>query len=418
VRILGDIDPRPAECDARQPVYAADRYPAACEAICDVLPGLEPRKQLRGVVPTSYGGVVDLPVMPPIKPMLAKSVPTIPPGASYEPKWDGFRSIIFRDGDDVEFGSRNEKPMTRYFPELVEAVLAELPERCVLDGEIVIATEAGLDFEALQQRVHPAVSRVTMLSEKTPASFIAFDLLALGDDDYTGRPFAERRAALELALSQSKAPIHLTPTTTDLAVAERWFVELEGAHLDGVIAKPLDGTYQQDKRVMFKIKHVRTADCVLAGFRWHKTSTEAKPLVGSLLLGLYNDEAKLQHVGVVGAFTAQRRAELVTELEPLLLSEDDDHPWQQWASADAHQGQRLPGNVSRWNATKDLSFVPLRPERVLEVKYEHMEGTRFRHLAHFVRWRDDRDPGSCTYEQLEQPLTYALNDIVAGLGDA
>ena len=355
--------------------------------------------------------------MPPVSPMLAKSVPTVPPGASYEPKWDGFRSVIFRDGDDVEFGSRNEKPMTRYFPELVAAVLAELPERCVLDGEIVIATDDGLDFEALQQRIHPAVSRVTMLSEKTPASFVAFDLLALGDDDYTGRPFAERRAALEGALADAKPPIHLTPVTTDLDVANRWFVELEGAGLDGVVAKPLDGAYVQDKRVMFKIKHVRTADCVLAGFRWHKTSTEEKPLVGSLLLGLNNDEGKLQHVGVVGAFTAKRRAELVTELEPLLLAERDVHPWSEWASADTHTGQRLPGAVSRWNATKDLSFVPLRPEVVLEVKYEHMEGTRFRHLAHFVRWRDDRTPASCTYEQLEQPLTYALDDIVPGLGE-
>ncbi|SDJ19909.1 ATP-dependent DNA ligase [Frankineae bacterium MT45] len=357
-----------------------------------------------------------LPVMPPVAPMLAKSVPTIPAGASYEPKWDGFRSLIFRDGDDIEFGSRNERPMTRYFPELVEAVKAELPERCVLDGEIVIATEQGLDFEALQQRIHPAISRVTMLSEKTPASFIAFDLLALGDEDFTARPFAERRAALEQALADVKAPIHLTPTTTDVEVAERWFVELEGAGLDGVMAKPLDGTYQPDKRVMFKIKHVRTADCVLAGFRWHKTSTEAQPLVGSLLLGLYNDEQKLQHVGVVGAFTAKRRGELVAELESLIPGDEDVHPWSEWANADAHQGQRLPGNVSRWNATKDLSFVPLRPERVLEVKYEHMEGTRFRHLAHFVRWREDRTPESCTYEQLEQPITYSLGDIVAGLG--
>jgi ATP-dependent DNA ligase len=348
--------------------------------------------------------------------MLAKSVPDIPAGASYEPKWDGFRSIVFRDGDEVEFGSRNEKPMTRYFPELVEAVKAELPERCVLDGEIVVATGTGLDFEALQQRIHPAVSRVTMLSQATPASFIAFDLLALDDEDYTGRPFAERRAALEQALAAARAPIHLTPTTTDREVAQRWFVELEGAHLDGVIAKPLTGTYQPDKRVMFKIKHVRTADCVLAGFRWHKTSTADAPLIGSLLLGLYNDEGKLQHVGVVGAFTAKRRAELVAELEPLVAGDGDDHPWQEWSSAEAHQSQRLPGNVSRWNATKDLSFVPLRPERVLEVKYEHMEGTRFRHLAHFVRWREDRMPASCTYEQLEQPLTFSLDDVVPGLG--
>jgi ATP-dependent DNA ligase len=357
-----------------------------------------------------------LPVLPPVSPMLAKSVPTIPAGALYEPKWDGFRSIIFRDGAEVEFGSRNERPMTRYFPELVEAVKAELPERCVLDGEIVIATGAGLDFEALQQRIHPADSRVRMLAEQTPASFIAFDLLALGDDDYTGRPFAERRPALERALAGVRPPIHLTPATTDLGVAQRWFVELEGAGLDGVIAKPLTGTYQQDKRVMFKIKHVRTADCVLAGFRWHKTSTEGAPLVGSLLLGLYDGAGSLQHVGVVGAFTARRRAELVAELEPLLLADGEQHPWQEWASAEAHQGQRLPGNVSRWNATKDLSFVPLRPERVLEVKYEHMEGTRFRHLAHFVRWREDRTPGSCTYEQLEQPVTYPLESIIPGLG--
>ncbi len=359
-----------------------------------------------------------LPVMPPVSPMLAKSVPTIPPGASYEPKWDGFRCICFRDGDDVELGSRNEKPMTRYFPELVEAIRAELPERCVLDGEIVIATADGLDFEALQQRIHPAQSRVTMLAGSTPASFVAFDLLALDDDDYTSRPFADRRGALERALAASGTSVHLTPTTTDADEAQRWFEDFEGAGLDGVIAKPLDGTYQQDKRTMFKIKHVRTADCVLAGFRWHKTSTEKAPLVGSLLLGLYNDDGRLQHVGVVGAFTAKRRAELVDELEPLLLRDGDEHPWSQWAEADAHQGQRLPGNVSRWNATKDLSFVPLRPERVLEVKYEHMEGTRFRHLAHFIRWRDDRTPESCTYEQLEQPLTFSLDDIVPGLGPA
>jgi len=359
---------------------------------------------------------MQLPVMPPVSPMLAKAVPAIPPGASYEPKWDGFRSIIFRDGDEVEFGSRNERPMTRYFPELVEAVKAELPPRCVVDGEIVIATGAGLDFEALQQRIHPAVSRVTMLSTATPASFIAFDLLALGDEDFTRRPFRDRRAALESALKDAGRSVHLTPTTTDVAEAQRWFEEFEGAGLDGVIAKPLDITYQQDKRVMFKIKHVRTADCVLAGFRWHKTSTDDNPLVGSLLLGLYNEENKLQHVGVIGAFPAKRRAELVDELEPLRLRDGDAHPWQEWANAEAHQGQRLPGNVSRWNATKDLSFVPLRPERVIEVKYEHMEGTRFRHLAHFVRWRDDRTPESCTYEQLDEPVNFKLDDIVPGLG--
>jgi ATP-dependent DNA ligase len=358
---------------------------------------------------------MELPVLPPVSPMLAKAVPTIPAGASYEPKWDGFRSICFRDRDEVELGSRNERPMTRYFPELVEAIKAELPERCVIDGEIVIATPAGLDFEALQQRIHPADSRVRLLAEQTPASFIAFDLLAWGDTDYTDRPFAQRRAALVEALAGAGRSVHLTPTTTDVAEAQRWFTEFEGAGLDGVIAKPLDTTYQQDKRVMFKIKHVRTADCVLAGLRWHKTSTPDRPLVGSLLLGLY-DDGRLQHVGVIGSFTAQRRAELVDELAPLRLADGEQHPWQEWANAEAHQGQRLPGNVSRWNATKDLSFIPLRPERVLEVKYEHMEGHRFRHLAHFLRWRDDRTPESCTYEQLEQPVTFELTDIVPGLG--
>ncbi|MGI8879551.1 MAG: ATP-dependent DNA ligase [Jatrophihabitans sp.] len=352
-----------------------------------------------------------LPVMPPVAPMLAKSVPHIPPGASYEPKWDGFRSIIFRDGDDVEFGSRNEKPMTRYFPELVEAVKAELPERCVIDGEIVIATEVGLDFEALQQRIHPAVSRVTMLSEKTPASFIAFDLLALGDEDYTVRPFAERRAALEEALAEVGAPIHLTPTTTDIDEAQRWFVEFEGAGLDGVVAKPLEITYQPDKRVMFKIKHARTADCVVAGYRVHKSGPEA---IGSLMLGLHNEAGTLVSVGVIGAFPMARRKELFAELQPL-VTDFEDHPWN-WAAHEA--GERTPrkGEGSRWNAGKDLSFVPLRPERVVEVRYEHMEGERFRHTAQFNRWRTDRAPESCNYEQLEQPLTFSLGDIVPGLG--
>ncbi|MGI8625461.1 MAG: ATP-dependent DNA ligase, partial [Geodermatophilaceae bacterium] len=310
-----------------------------------------------------------LPVMPPVAPMLAKSVPTIPPGASYEPKWDGFRSIFFRDFDGVEFGSRNEKPMTRYFPELVQAVKAELPERCVIDGEIVIATHAGLDFEALQQRIHPAVSRVTMLSMKTPASFIAFDLLALGDDDYTGRPFSERRAALEAALADVRAPIHLTPATTDHDLAQRWFTEFEGAGLDGVVAKPLNGTYRPDKRVMFKIKHERTADCVVAGYRVHKSGPDA---IGSLMLGLYTDDEVLNSIGVIGAFPMARRRGLFTELQPL-VTDFDDHPWN-WAAHEA--GERTPrkGEGSRWNAGKDLSFVPLRPERVVEVRYDHMEG--------------------------------------------
>jgi ATP-dependent DNA ligase len=343
--------------------------------------------------------------------MLAKSVPSIPAGASYEPKWDGFRSIVFRDGDEVEFGSRNERPMTRYFPELVEAVKAELPERCVIDGEIVLATGGGLDFEALQQRIHPAASRVSMLSEKTPASFIAFDLLALGEQDFTGRPFSERRAALSAALAHAAPPIHLTPATVDLDVARRWFTEFEGAGLDGVIAKPLAGSYQPDKRVMFKIKHERTADCVVAGYRVHKSGPDA---IGSLMLGLYTEQGVLNSIGVIGAFPMARRRELFAELQPL-VTDFDEHPWN-WAAHEA--GERTPrkGEGSRWNGGKDLSFVPLRPELVVEVRYDHMEGDRFRHTAQFNRWRPDRTPASCSYEQLEQPVSFQLSDIVPGLG--
>ncbi len=349
--------------------------------------------------------------MPPVSPMLAKPVRSIPPDASYEPKWDGFRSICFRDRDEVELGSRNERPMTRYFPELVAAVKAELPDRCVIDGEIVIATDHGLDFEALQQRIHPADSRVRMLAEKTPASFIAFDLLALGDDDHTRRPFSERRAALVDALAGAGPSIHVTPATTDLRTAQRWFDEFEGAGLDGVIAKPLSITYQPDKRVMFKIKHERTADCVVAGYRVHKSGADA---IGSLLLGLYQDDGQLASVGVIGAFPMAQRRRLFTELQPLVTS-FEGHPWN-WAAHEA--GERTPrkNETSRWNAGKDLSFVPLRPERVVEVRYDHMEGQRFRHTAQFSRWRPDRDPRSCTYQQLEQPLTFSLGDIVPGLG--
>jgi ATP-dependent DNA ligase len=357
--------------------------------------------------------------MPPVSPMLAKSVKAIPPDASYEPKWDGFRSICFRDGDQVELGSRNERPMTRYFPELVAAAQAELPQRCVIDGEIVIATDHGLDFEALQQRIHPADSRVRMLAEHTPASFIAFDLLALGNEDYTRRPFSERRAALVEALAGSKADsgpsIHVTPATTDVETAHLWFDEFEGAGLDGVIAKPLTITYQPDKRVMFKIKHERTADCVVAGYRVHKSGGDT---VGSVLLGLYQDSGpsagQLASVGVIGAFPMAERRRLFTELQPLVTT-FDNHPWN-WAAHDA--GERTPrkNETSRWNAGKDLSFVPLRPERVVEVRYDHMEGRRFRHTAQFSRWRPDRHPSSCTYEQLEQPVTFSLGDIVPGLG--
>ncbi len=350
-----------------------------------------------------------LPVMPPVAPMLAKPATTIPPGQHYEPKWDGFRSIVFRDGDEVEIGSRNGRPMTRYFPEIVTAVLASFPPRAVIDGEIVVADQERntLDFEALQQRIHPATSRVRLLSEQTPASFVAFDLLALGDDDLTRLPVTDRRAALERVLADARPPVHLTPATQDLDLAWRWFDQFEGAGLDGLIAKPLDLRYQPDKRVMTKIKHDRTADCVVAGYRVHKSGTDA---VGSLLLGLYDDRGILASVGVVGAFPLARRRELLTELQPLLTTLDD-HPWN-WAAHE--QGERTPrkNETSRWNAGKDLSFVPLRPERVVEVRYDSMEGSRFRHTTQFVRWRPDRDPRSCTYDQLDRPVGFDLADVL------
>jgi ATP-dependent DNA ligase len=356
---------------------------------------------------------MQLPVMPPVAPMLAKSVAKIPGGAmSYEPKWDGFRSIIFRDGPEVEIGSRNERPMTRYFPEIVAAMLESLPERCVIDGEIVIPDSEGrkLDFEALLQRIHPADSRVRLLAEQTPAAFIAFDLLALGDDDYTERPFAERRPALEQALAKARPPVYVTPTTTDLGLAEGWFSQFEGAGLDGIIAKPLEGIYEPDKRAMFKIKHERTADCVVAGYRVHKAAEDA---IGSLLLGLYNADGNLASIGVIGAFPMEKRKELFAELQPLVTT-FEGHPWN-WA-AQVEQQARNPraSEHSRWNAGKDLSFVPLRPERVVEVRYDHMEGTRFRHTAQFVRWRPDREPASCGFEQLEEPVSFNLADILAG----
>jgi ATP-dependent DNA ligase len=352
-----------------------------------------------------------LPINPPVKPMLAKAVKDIPTGAlSYEPKWDGFRSIIFRDGDEVEIGSRNEKPMTRYFPELVEAFRANLPDKCVVDGEIILIGESGdrLDFEMLQQRIHPAASRVKMLSETVPARFVAFDLLALGDTDYSERPFSERRAVLVDALASAKPPVHVTAATTDPEVAGEWFHQFEGAGLDGLIAKPLDGLYEPDKRTMFKVKHERTADCVVAGYRVHKSGPDR---IGSLLLGLYNADGTLASVGVIGAFPMERRKELFEEMQPLVTT-FDDHPWA-WAKQE--EGTRTPRNAeqSRWAAGKDLSFVPLRPERVVEVRYDHMEGVRFRHTAQFVRWRDDRTPESCTYEQLEEPVKFDLADVLS-----
>lgn len=350
-----------------------------------------------------------LPLVPPVSPMLAKSVKTMPEGeVLFEPKWDGFRSIVFRSGDLVEIGSRNEKPMTRYFPEVVAAVKESLPDKCVVDGEIVVIAPGGdrLDFDLLQQRIHPAASRVRKLSQETPAHFVAFDLLALGDQDLRERPFAERRALLEKALAGAKPPVHLTPATRDRAVAQDWFEQFEGAGLDGVVAKPLDGTYQPDKRVMFKVKHERTADCVVAGYRTHKSGPDA---IGSLLLGLYNGE-ELMSVGVIGAFPMARRRELFEELQPL-VTDFDSHPWA-WARQE--EGTRTPRNAeqSRWAAGKDLSFTPLRPERVVEVRYDHMEGVRFRHTAQFVRWRPDRDPRSCTYEQLDEPVSFDLSDVL------
>ncbi len=350
-----------------------------------------------------------LPVMPPVAPMLAKPVADIPPGQHYEPKWDGFRSAIFRDGDEVEIGSRNERPMTRYFPEIVDAVLENFPPRAVVDGEIVIAdTQRNtLDFEALQQRIHPAASRIKLLADQTPASFVAFDLLALGDDDLTGVSMTERRAALEQALAHVAAPIHITPATQDLDLARQWFDQFEGAGLDGLIAKKLDLCYQPDKRVMAKIKHERTADCVLAGYRVHKSGPDA---VGSLLLGLYDDRSFLASVGVVGAFTMAVRRQLFAELQPL-VTDLDGHPWN---SAAHEQGERTPrkNEASRWNAGKDLSFTPLRPERVVEVRYDYLEGDRFRHTTQFVRWRPDRDPRSCTYEQLDRPIRFSVSDVL------
>jgi ATP-dependent DNA ligase len=356
--------------------------------------------------------------MPPLAPMLAKPVPEVPDasgypaGLAYEPKWDGFRCLVFRDGDEVELGSRNERPLTRYFPELVEALRRELPPRVVLDGEIVVADEGRLSFPRLQERIHPAASRVAMLAASTPASFIAFDLLALDDRTLMTAPFHERRALLEQALAAARPPVHVTPLTTDTATAREWFVQVEGAGLDGLVAKPLDLPYRPDQRVMIKVKHARTADVVVGGYRLHKASTPDTPLLGSLLLGLYDEAGTLQHVGVAGSFPMSRRAELVAELQPLVV-ELAEHPWGRWLAQEP-PGTRKPGaTVSRWNTGKDLSFVALSPDLVAEVGYDAMEGTRFRHTAQFRRWRTDRTPESCTYEQLERPLSISLDQVLA-----
>src|SRR3984893_2312953 len=335
--------------------------------------------------------------------MLAKRVDDLPVGETwiFQPKWDGFRALIFRDREEIEIQSRDEKPLNRYFPELVDTLRLQLPARCVLDGEIVIAKDGGLDFEALQLRLHPAASRVKLLSKQIPASVVFFDLLSEGNRDLRGEPFEKRRQELEAVLASAAPPIHLTPATRESSVASEWFRGFEGAGLDGVIAKPISGIYEPNKRVMLKVKHERDCDCVVAGFRWYKKEPTS---VGSLLLGLLDDSGELQHVGVCASFSDEKRRELVEFLAPYRRNALANHPWKQWAEhapANGEAGHRMPGGQSRWSQGKDLSWEPLRPELVVEVAYEHMQGSRFRHMAHFRRWRTDKKPSDCTYEQLE-----------------
>jgi len=348
-------------------------------------------------------------MQPPIEPMLAKLVDSIPTtdGFLFEPKWDGFRSIVFRGDDDLYIQSRDLKPLDRYFPELHQTLIDRLPAGCVVDGEIVIATDHGLDFDALQLRLHPAASRVAKLAKECPSSFVAFDLLAVEGNSIMDRPQSERRDALEKLLGKVTPPVYLTPMTRDRTVASEWLRRFEGAGLDGVIAKPQDGTYQPGKRAMFKIKHARTADCIVAGFRWHKKIEDA---VGSLLLALYDDKGTLHHVGVTSSFTMEKRRQLVDELAPLRKNALQNHPWKAWAEGMA-EGQRMPGGQSRWSAGKDLSWEPLRIERVCEVKYDHMQGDRFRHAATFLRWRDDKAPKDCRYDQLEVTPAFELASV-------
>lgn len=360
--------------------------------------------------------VMRLPVEPPIEPMLARAMPQLPDGVGwlYEPKWDGFRALVFRDGDEVYIQSRDRKPLDRYFPELGEPLRSNLPQRCVLDGEIVIASDGRLDFEALLLRIHPAKSRVTMLAEQTPAAYVAWDLLAMGDESLMQTGQAERRSQLERALAGAQPPVHLTPSTRDRATAADWFTRFEGAGLDGVIAKEEGAVYEPGKRRMRKIKHVRTADCVVAGFRWHKNGKGTH--IGSLILGLFDDDGGLHHVGVTSSFKWDRRAELADELAPLREDALDGHPWREWAAWSAQSEdpeQRMPGATSRWNRGKDLSWEPLRMERVCEVAYDHLQGDRFRHATTFKRWRPDKPPSACRYDQLETTAPYELRDIFA-----
>ena len=350
------------------------------------------------------------PISPPIEPMLAKLADELPQGAFlYEPKWDGFRAIVFRSESHVFIQSRDLRPLDRYFPELHEILLAQLPPRSVVDGEIVIATPRGLDFDALQMRLHPAASRVAKLAKSTPASFVAFDLLAVDGADVRGEGQARRRLLLERLLAGVKPPLHVTPMTRDAAVAAEWLSHFEGAGLDGVIAKPEQGTYQPGKRAMVKIKHARTADCVVAGFRWHKAGKNE--LVGSLLLGLFDSDGRMHHVGVTSSFTMAARKQLVQELAPLRTNALDGHPWREWADFDGKDSARMPGGQSRWSAGKDLSWEPLRVERVCEVKYDHLQGDRFRHAATFLRWRPDKAPRDCRYDQLEVTTPYELEKV-------
>ena len=348
-------------------------------------------------------------IAPPIEPMLAKLADVLPADRDYlyEPKWDGFRAIVFRSASDVFIQSRDLKPLDRYFPDLHEALLAQLPRGCVVDGEIVITTRHGLDFDALQMRLHPAASRVAKLAQATPASFVAFDVLAAGGRNAMGAPQHERRALLERLLARVGPPLYLTPMTEDRRTAAKWLERFEGAGLDGVVAKPADASYQPGKRAMIKVKHARTADCVVAGFRWHKTGTDA---VGSLLLGLFDGRGALQHVGVTSSFTMVMRKQLVKELAPLRKKALASHPWRAWAQAEAGSA-RMPGAQSRWSAGKDLSWEPLRVERVCEVKYDHLQGDRFRHAATFLRWRPDREPRDCRYDQLEVTPAYELSKV-------
>jgi ATP-dependent DNA ligase len=348
-----------------------------------------------------------LPVAPPLAPMLAKLADALPEGEGwlFEPKWDGFRVLLFRDGPDWQLQSRDLKPLERYFPEIGAGVLRQLPDRCVLDGELVIVGERGLDFEALQLRLHPAASRVERLSGEIPASLVVWDLLCEGDEVLSGLPFAERRARLEALLSEARAPLHVTPATSDRALAQDWFQRFEGAGLDGVMAKSATGVYAPGKRTMLKVKHRRSVDVVLAGFRWHRGAKDVA--IGSLLLGLFDDAGQLQHVGVAASFSDAVRKQLVTELAPLREGALEGHPWQAWA---AHE-QRVPGMKSRWSRDKSLEWEPLRPERVLEVRYDHMQGRRFRHTAHFARWRPDKSPGECSFAQLDVVPPYELGRI-------